>query len=176
MSFLFGSPNNGRVNFTRDSTSDDNVLAVSQLPGFGYRDTSAQSEAMDAIRGNVEATPLNQTFFSPENVRIVQNKIRREVYDRSGGDFLVDPQSVDQLLIVMRAMYLQYGRNQPTHIAEQIAELNQLVANFAVPDIVSACSMDRKFIQDITTMPIPLSHPVQITQKGSKSASFDRFF
>ena len=146
------------------------------MPGFEYRQTSVDSEATDAIRGNVEATPLNQAYFSPANVQIIQNKIRREVYDRSGGEYLVDPQSVDELLVIMRAMYLQYGKNQPDHIREQIAELNTMVADFAVPKILSECSMHVFYLKDITSLPVPMSHPVKITQKGSKSATFDRYF
>ena len=162
---------NGRVNFSRTGVS-----SASQLPGFDYRKTSVASEAADAIRGNMTANPLNQTFFSPANVQIVQNKLRREVYDRSGGEFLIDNQSVDELLIVMRAMYLQYGKNQPTHIREQIEELNQVVADWAVPKIVSECSMHKTYLHDIQNLPVPLAQPVLLTQKGTKSASFDRFF
>lgn len=163
--------NNGRVNFGRTGVS-----SASQLPGFDYRQTTVQSEADDAIRGNVTATPLNQTFFSPANVKIIQNKLRRDVYDRTGGEFLIDNQSVDELLIIMRAMYLQYGKNQPTHIREQIEELNQIVADWAVPKIVAECSMHKTYLHDIQNLPVPLSQPVHISQKGTKSASFDRFF
>lgn len=163
--------NNGRVNFGRDGPS-----SASKLPGFDYRQTTVQSEADDAIRGNVLPTPLNQTFFSPANVQIVQNKLRREVYNRSNGEYLIDNQSVEELLTIMRAMYLQYGKNQPTHIREQIMELNQIVADWAVPKIVAECSMHKTYLHDIQNLPIPLSQPVLLTQKGSKSSSFDRFF
>lgn len=163
--------NNGRVNFGRTGTS-----SAASLPGFEYRQTSVQSEADDAIRGNVMPTPLNQAFFGPANVQIIQNKLRRDVFERSRGEFLIDNQSVDELLIVMRAMYLQYGKNQPTRIPEQIAELNQIVVDWAVPKILSECSMHKTYLYDIQNMPVPMSQPVLISQKGSKSSSFDRFF
>jgi len=163
--------NNGRVNFGRDGPS-----SAKHLPGFDYRQTTVQSEADDAIRGNVTATPLNQAFFSPANVEIIQNKLRREVYERSKGEFLIDRQSVDELLIVMRAMYLQYGKNQPDHIKEQITELNQIVADWCVPKIVAECSMHKTYLHDIQNLPVPLSQPVLLTQKGTKTATFDRFF
>ena len=163
--------NNGRVNFGRAGVS-----SAAALPGFDYRQTSVQSEAEDAIRGNVTATPLNQAFFSPANIGIVQNKLRRDVFDRSGGEFLIDNQSVDELITIMRAMYLQYGKNQPTRIAEQIQDLNQMVADWAVPKIVSECSMHKTYLHDIQNLPVPLSQPVFLSQKGTKSSSFDRFF
>ena len=164
---------NGRVNLgERKGVSGK----ADSLPGFGYRVKVAASEATDAIRGNVMPTPLNQTYFSPANVQILQNKIRREVYDRSKGDFLIDEQSVDELLTVMRAMYLQYGKNQPCNIREQIEELNKIVADWIVPRIVSECSMHKTYLHDIQHMPVPLSQPILETRTGSKSASFDRFF
>ena len=163
---------NGRVNF-----GDRQGAAVAdKLPGFDYRVKVADSEAGDAIRGNVMATPLNQTFFSPANVQIIQNRLRREVYERSKGEFLIDEQSVDELMTIMRAMYLQYGKNQPTNIRGQIDDLNTLVVNWAVPRIVSECSMHKTYLHDIQHMPVPLAQPVLESRAGTKSASFDRFF
>lgn len=167
--------NNGRVNLSNTRSSAE-LGTMDAVPGFDFRTTTAQSEADDAIRGNMQANTLNQAYFSPANVAIVQNKIRREVYDRSGGEFLIDPQSADELMIVMRAMYLQYGKNQPTNIAGQIAELNQIVADWCVPKIVAECSMHRTYLKDIQQLPVPLAHPVLLTKTGSKSASFERFF
>jgi hypothetical protein len=162
--------NNGRVNLrVRDPQTKE-------VPGFSYRKEVGATEGQDAIRGNMSATPLNQAYFSPANVQIVQNKIRKEVYDKSRNDFLVDEQSVDELLIVMRAMYLQYGKNQPTRIPQQISDLNQLVADWCVPKIIAECSMHKTYLYDIQNLPVPLSHPIMLTKTGSKSASFDRFF
>ena len=163
--------NNGRVNF-----GSKGVNSAMQLPGFDYRKESVASEAVDAIRGNVMANPLNQTFFSPANVQIIQNKLRREVYERSNGDFLIDDQSVDELLIVMRAMYLQYGKNQLDNIREQIIELNKIVTDWCVPKILSECSMHKTYLHDIQNLPVPMEQPVHISQKGTKSGTLDRFF
>lgn len=162
--------NNGRINLkARDSDQ-------MQVPGFGYRTEVGSTEGQDAIRGNVVATPLNQAYFSPANVKIIQNKIRKEVYDRSKGDFLVDEQSVDELQIIMRAMYLQYGKNQAANIPGQIAELNQLVADWCVPKIIAECSMHKTYLHDIQNMPVPLAHPIKMSKTGTKAATFDRFF
>jgi hypothetical protein len=165
--------NNGRLILEQRPSISGSAAA---LPGFDYRKTSVDSEAADAIRGNMQSTPLNRAYFSAANVQIVQNKLRREVYDRSQGEFLIDPQSVDELLIVMRAMYLQYGKNRESGIPDQIEELNQLVAEWCVPKILAECSMHRTYLADIEKMPVPLAHPIKLTQTGSKSETFDRYF
>lgn len=166
--------NNGRLNMTQRSPAE--IGSAAALPGFGFRTETVASEAEDAIRGNMMANSLNQTYFSPANVQIVQNKIRREVYDRSGGEYLIDQQSADELMIVMRAMYLQYGKNQPTNIAGQIEELNQMVADWCVPKILAECSMHRTYLHDIQHLPVPMAHPVMMSTTGTKSAAFERFF
>jgi hypothetical protein len=171
--------NNGRVDMTIRSPAELGAAAfpsAESLPGFSYRTSTGASEAEDAIRGNMQANALNQAFFSPANVQIVQNKLRREVYDRSSGEFLIDPQSADELMIVMRAMYLQYGKNQPTNIAGQVAELNQTVADWCVPKILAECSMHKTYLNDIQHLPVPMEHPIMLTKTGTKSAAFERFF
>ena len=165
---------NGRVNFTGARSSASG--SADALPGFGHRTEVAASEADDMIRGNMATNALNSAFFSPANVQIVQNKLRREVYDRSSGEFLIGEQSVDELIIVMRSMYLQYGRNQPTDIKGQITELNQLVADWSVPKILAECSMHKTYLHDIQNLPSPMAHPILLTKTGTKTATFDRFF
>jgi len=169
---------NGRVNLSYDPKGKDTIglKGDSIIPGFGFRTEVGESEAADAIRGNMMATPMNQAYFSPANVQIVQNKIRREVYERSNGDFLIDPQSVDELMIVMRAMYYQYGKNQPDHIPEQIADLNQMVADWCVPKILAEASMHKTYLHDIQNLPVPMAHPVLLTRTGTKTGVQDRVF
>ena len=173
MSFTYNNtPNNGRVSFEERPGAGGEAA----LPGFGWRTTGDQLAKADMIRGNWESNPLNQTFFSPENVQIVQNLIRKRVYDESNGKYIIDPQSTDELLIVMRSMYLTYGKNQPTRIREQIEDLNRLVADWSVPKIISEISMYETYRRDASTMPVPLSHPVNISNAGTRSKPLPMFF
>ena len=168
--------NNGRINLTPREPAGRGDGTGEYQAQFGYRTTTAASEADDAIRGNMVATPLNTAYFSPANVVIVQNKIRREVFERSSGEVLIDAQSADELMIIMRAMYLQYGKNMPTQIREQIEELNQIVADWCVPKILAEASMHKTYLRDIQQLPVPMAHPVLLTKAGSKSEEFRGFF
>ena len=165
------SQNNGRINLEQRPGAGE-----AEVPGFGWRTTGDVNATSDMIRGNWEPNALNQTFFSPANVQIVQNQIRRTVYDSSNGRYLIDPQSVDDLLIIMRAMYLSYGRNQPTHVREQIIELNKRVADWCVPKIISEASMYETYRHDVANLPVPMSHPVNISQSGTKTKPMPNFF
>ena len=71
---------------------------------------------------------LNTLFFSDKNVIIIQNGIRKKVYDDSGGKHLIDNQSKRELTIIMRSIYLQYGKNLNCNITKQIE--SQIVSAF----------------------------------------------
>lgn len=165
---------NGRVSFEDSPSASGKPL--SSLPGFSYSTSSAQSAGTDAVRGNVEITPLNAAFFSPTNVEIIQNKIRYDVFVKSGNKHIIDKQSTDDILIVMRSMYYQYGKNIPDHIKEQVEELNTIVSNWCVPKILAEIEMYYQYRKDISTMPIPLAHPVLLNSAGTRSLPFKPFF
>lgn len=161
----------GRVNLTASAGAGD---SVSRLPAFAHPTTAPSSAGEDGVRGNLMKTPLNQAFFSAANFQIIQNLIRKMVYDKSGE--IIDPVGSDDLFIVMRAMYLQYGRNLPTQIKEQISELNDRVAAWCVPKIVAEVSMYKTYLNDIDRLPVPLTHPVNQSSAGTKSLPFKPYF
>jgi hypothetical protein len=162
-------PTPGRVNLEAQ-----NATEVARLPGFQYYTQAFKTAGQDGIRGNWEPNTLNQTFFSAANFQIVQNKIRYEVYKQTGK--VIDPQSTDDLFMVMRAIYLSYGRNLPTNIREQIEELNNYVTDWCVPKIAAEVGMYEQYLRDIDAMPIPMAHPVSQSSAGSKSLPFKPFF
>lgn len=165
---------NGRVSFEDSPSASGKPIA--SMPGFSYSTTSSSGAISDAVKGNLIVTPLNSAFFSPANVEIIQNKIRYEVYVKSGNKHIIDKQSTDDLLIVMRSMYYQYGKNLPDHIKEQVIELNQIVSDWSVPKILAEIEMYYQYRKDISTMPVPLSHPVLLNSAGTRSLPFKPFF
>jgi len=164
--------NNGRISFEERPGAG----GMGAIPGFGWRTEGDEAAKADMIRGNWEPNALNQTFFSPPNVQIIQNLIRRRVYDESETHDIIDPQSTDELLIIMRSLYLTYGRNEPFNIAGQVAELNNRVADWSVPKIISEISMYKTYRKDASTLPVPMTHPVNINAAGTKSKPFKNFF
>jgi hypothetical protein len=123
-----------------------------------------------------EKTPLSESFFSQKNAVIIQNEIKRQVYEKSHPKgYIIDDQSTDELKIIMRAMYYQYARNLPNDIQGQIADLNRRVANWSVPHILSAVDHYMYYLKDIDTLPVPLARPVHLSRSGSKTLPFNTF-
>jgi hypothetical protein len=160
----------GRISWEDRSSAP----GASALPGFAYPTTGAASAGTDALRGNLLATPLNTAFFLPENVEIIQNRIRYQVWEKTKQ--VIDRQSSDDLLIVMRSMYYQYGKNRPDQIKEQIEELNKIVADWCVPKIIAEIDMYLYYRKDVSTLPVPLEHPMLQTLAGTRSLPFPKFF
>ena len=105
-------------------------------------------------------TTLSQAFFSQQNIQIIQNGIRSGVYHKSNGQYTIGPQDCDSLKIVMRSVYLQNAANQPNNITEQIAELNKIVLNYCIQQVYSEAQGYMKYIDDASTLVVPISHPV----------------
>ena len=53
---------------------------------------------------------LSDTFFSSQNIQLLQNSIRAGVYNMSNGKFTIGPQDCDTLKIIMRSIFLQYAQ------------------------------------------------------------------
>jgi hypothetical protein len=115
----------------------------------------------DATVGNWYDTQLSTSFFSAENIRILQNGIRAGVYNKSGGKYSVGDQSCDELKTIMRSIFLQYSRNRAREIPKQIAALNHQVLAYAVPHVCAEAEAYLKYARDASSLATPMSRPVQ---------------
>ena len=146
--------NNGRVNIKSPNTS-----ALFQM--YDKIPANQCVTFRNATEGLWDNTALSQAFFSRENIQIIQNGIRAGVYHRSNGQFVVGPQDCDSLKIIMRSVFLQYSANQPSNIPQQIQELNKIVLNYCVQQVYSEAQGYMKYIDDASTLVVPIAHPVQ---------------
>jgi hypothetical protein len=103
---------------------------------------------------------LSNAFFSQQNIQIIQNGIRAGVYHRSNGQYVIGPQDCDSLKIVMRSVFLQNSANQPNNITQQIAQLNKIVLEYCIQQVYSEAQGYMKYINDASTLVVPISHPV----------------
>lgn len=133
-----------------------------------------------------ETTPLADAYFSKENVDNLQNIIRASVQNTCNADqdpilighkpVVISRQNDTELHIIMRSIYLQYGRNMNSDIAGQINRLNALVVNESVPKIISALKQKIKYLDDIQHLPVPLERAQNISSKGEKFGDLSRVF
>lgn len=146
--------NNGRVNIKSPDTSTlfkmYDKIPANQCVTF-----------RNPTEGLWNATPLSQAFFSQENIQIIQNGIRSGVYKRSNGQYVIGDQDCDSIKIIMRSVFLQYSANKPSSIPQQIIELNNIVLNYCVQQVYSEAQGYMKYMDDVSTLVVPIAHPVQ---------------
>lgn len=131
--------------------------------------------AVSSIESIHTLTPLNFAYFSPQNVKIIQNAIRYEVYKRTDGKHVISEQSDTELAIIMRSVYLQFGKNLPTNIPQQIQELNQTVVELVVPKIIVQIQQYERYLQDISNPYKIMDRPMNQNVHGEKSFNMARF-
>ena len=153
--------NNGRVQLHPTET----------FPQYPFASTKNEMVKSSSQLSNMqESTLLSQAYFSSQNESILQNAIRREVYERT--QKYIQPQNVEQLQIVMRSIFLQYSTNRVDSAAlirEQIVALNQKVIDYCVPTIISNLKQYLHYRKDISTLPVPMEHGLSTSQAGTKS-------
>ena len=115
---------------------------VPDSAGFSYPKKTEVSFAADMLRGNWDHTAVSDAFFTRKNANI------------------------------MRAMYLQYAKNNTFNIEGQINELNELIVKWAAPRIMSEIEQYNYYLNDISHLPIPLEQPMNMSSAGTRSLPF----
>ena len=131
-----------------------------------------RSSAIESIH---TTTRLNFAFFSKQNIDIIQNALRYQVWVRTNKKHIIERQSDTELGIIMRAYYLQYGKNLPDHIPEQVQELNNMVIEYLVPKILVQVAQYLDYLRDISTPYTIMDRAKNTAIVGEKSFSLARF-
>lgn len=152
MSGRFGHGPNGRVNILPQPDLNKQFSMMERVPA------KQCASMLEPTIGIWDDTPLSKLFFSARNMRILQNSMRHEVWQRTHS--VLGEQDCQTLDVIMRGIFLQASKNLPDNITAQIEALNRLVLNYCVPQLVSAVQSQRQFIEDTSWLPPPISLPV----------------
>jgi hypothetical protein len=132
--------------------------------------TNFQDTNVNIISNIVVPNALSRTFFSNDNVERLQRQVVNEVYNKSQKQ--IGKQSYSELQIIMKSIYLQYGKNLNTDIEGQVITLNKYVVDECARIIVPNILQYNKYIEDITS-PIPVMPRSQnVSNKGYKFGDF----
>lgn len=154
---------NGLVSFSND------ICNQTKYNLFEQTSNGNKSYDKEATSHYHEETKLSYYYFSEDNINLIQDMIRYAVYSQSSNQYVIGRQSDTELKIIMRSVYLQYGRNDPNNIKEQIAYLNAIVVDEAVKIILPEIEQYNGYIKKITTLPEPIPRSVNMSNKGSKT-------
>ena len=155
---------NGRVDIL------DDIKGTSKM----VKESILSENNVNSISQSLTNTALSLNFFSKININKIQSLIISGVYTKSTHS--ISKQDEQELLIIMRSIYLQYGKNLPYDINKQIDELNNMVVVWAVENIITNIDQYISYKKTCSTLPMPLERAQLPSQKGTRTLEITRTF
>lgn len=141
----------------------------------------SQINTKQLFKNTYSETLLTFLFFSDKNVKNIQKLIKHLIYKEMG--YIVDDQSYNELLTVMRSVFLQYSTHPPLiteNMSEQersalylkytkeVSKLNEIVINLIVPTIASQLQQYLDYLRDASNPPYYMDKPSNESVKGQR--------
>lgn len=126
-------------------------------------------------------TPLTFLFFSDKNIKNIQNLIKLNVYKQI--KYTIDDQSNNELMIIMRSIFIEYSLHPPLITEEmndnerqllfkkytnEVDRLNKIVLQEILPKVVSQIQQYVDYLRDASQQPYYMDKPVNESVKGQK--------
>jgi len=143
-------------------------LDIHKVPFVFFQDSNRSKEYSKMLKKHVlnESAPhthlLSTTFYSKENMDLINKGITLAVFKVSKGEYYIGKQSDKHLMIAMRAIYHEHARHLPYNIKGQIKELNMQVIKSAVPGIITNLSQYIGYVKDASSIPDPIGRPLNV--------------
>ena len=112
-----------------------------------------------------QGTPLSQLFFSDFNLQTIQNTIRGEFKKQTG--IAIDYQKQDDVLTLMRMVYINNSINPYDDILNQAKRMNALVVSKALEQIGTGVSQYIGYLKNISTPRVPEARPINTSYVGA---------
>ena len=151
----YNSKYNGLVNIMTDEMD-----LVNQR--FSMQDKIPVEESSDfreALNGTMENSMLSKVFFCKENIQIIQNGIRSNIYKCTDKKHIIDEQPIDIIKIIMRSIFFQNAKHLSTNITKQVEDLNNLVMVECTRRVKNHLDSYLKYKEDISTLAKPIDRP-----------------
>lgn len=155
-------------------SDQETKLSIPSAPLFAPEPYLVPERVAEQIQYRHSNTDLNTAFFSESNVDRLQLQIQGAVFAMVGAR--IDRQSDADLKLIMRSYYLQYARNNPTQVSQELEELNQRVVNFCANRIAVEVEAYRYYRKDILDFPAPIEHPLDVKIYGTRTGELKSFF
>jgi hypothetical protein len=179
-----------KINLKKMPDLTTEVKNISGIPSFDFEEFPI-GYFSDNIKGNLlrkqliknqlkisecNVGDLEKTFFSKENINLINKQLILSVYNSTNKQFLICAQKEANLLIVMRYVFIEYSRNLPYDINNQIKNLNYQVVSEILPTVVSNIDQKIGYLKDIETQPIGPPLPINTKNLNRTLPSTANYF
>lgn len=123
-----------------------------------------------ALKGIQSDSELSKIYFSDKNIKRLQAKIREEIFKRTNGQYKLDvDQEQRELLITMRAVYIEHGKFLPTGVIRQAKKLNDIVVEEVVPGMITEIKQYYGYLKDVNNPIKPIQRPINVSNAGRRT-------
>ena len=155
---------NGRINIMGPKQAD--IFSLYDKIPINQKSTNYN----EALTGNWTPNLVSKTFFSAENIEIIQNALKAGVHKLSNSRYFIAKQNEDTLKIIMRSIYLQHAVNLSYNITEQISALNKMVSDYCVPQLLGEAEGYIKYKNDVSNLAVPIKRPISTYHSNTLEA------
>ena len=156
-------PKNGRVDISGKPKKGD------YIPLYKSDQNPIKNINNQYLTPTYEETREQRLFFSKENIENLQKLLKYHVWVQSGKKHVIGNQDIDQLLVIMKSMYLQFGTNNAADAIKQVKRLNAFVLEYSVPNILSNIEMNTTYKKAVSSIPQPMELPKYISSAGTRT-------
>jgi hypothetical protein len=146
-----------------------NVYDIAERPFSLYEATPTPVDAGEALvrSTHLQVGQVGRAFFGAENLDRLQRRLRQVVARLTG--YEIDRQSDEQLMIVMRYVYMQSSTH--TGGAAEVARLNELVLREVVPQVGSGLAQYMAYLRDASSLPTPIPRAQATSIRGVRTGT-----
>lgn len=128
------------------------------------------SEYTVGMRNVFVHDPVGRIFFSSDNIRRVQKQIKNAIYEKTNQKYkLEEDQDSSDLVVAMRAMYMEQGKYREESPVRQVKQLNKRVVDFVVPDMITEIKQYYGYLKDINEPLKPIDRPMNVCNAGRRT-------
>lgn len=165
---------NPTINYNRMEPNSylDEYGGFDYVPSFNktqdvFKYKNNQEISLNSKMNRVDSSDVAKIYFSDENIDRIQKKIRREVYNRSKGKFILETdQDAEDLQIVMGKVIEEHGKSLPHKVIHQVKLLNNYTVEYVVPDMITNIKQYYGYIKDITSPLKTIDRPMNVNNSG----------
>ena len=109
-------------------------------------------------------------FFSVSNIKRIQKRIKKIIYDKSFKKFrLSEDQKVLDLLICMIEIYNTYAKDLDFNVIKQVKMLNAQVVEYVYPGMMDNIKQHYGYLEDIRNPVNQLPDPINVNNAGRRA-------
>jgi hypothetical protein len=158
----------GIPQMTKNNSTIHDILRTPFLLTHDHK-KDFRNQSTVALQGVQANSEMSKIFFSTKNIVRLQKRIKREVFKRTNGKYKLDiDQEERDLLIVMRSIYLEFGRFLPGQIIRQVKRLNNKVIDEILPSMLTEIRQYYGYLDDINEPIKPLMRPLNVSNAGRR--------